>query len=142
MTPPLSLLLVEDEPHILREMARALSRRWSPVLQAGSAEEAAALLAAHAEIAVLVTDFRMPGENGLDLALRALAGRGAADALEVVLVSGHAMPRDLCGVPTGGAADDAPSGRLEFVQKPFRLAELEAAIARALDRAIARRAVA
>lgn len=131
MTQGSSLLLVEDEPHILREMARALARRWSPVLQASSAEAAAALLAAHPEIAVLVTDIRMPGENGLDLALRALAGRGAADALEVVLISGHAMPRDLEGVAAGG--------RMEFVQKPFRLAELEAAIARAHERAIARR---
>jgi two-component system response regulator AauR len=131
-TGPVSLLLVEDEPHILREMARALARRWSPVLQAGSAQEAAALLGAHPEIAVLVTDIRMPGENGLDLAMRAMAARGAPDALEVVLISGHAMPRDLDGV--------APAGRLEFVQKPFRLAELEAAIARAHGRAVARRA--
>jgi DNA-binding NtrC family response regulator len=127
-----SLLLVEDEPHILREMTRALSRRWSPVLQAGSAQEAAALLTEHPEIAVLVTDIRMPGENGLTLAMRALSTRGAADALEVVLISGHAMPRDLDGV--------APEARLEFVQKPFRLAELEGAIARAHQRALARRA--
>ena len=132
-SPALSLLLVEDEPHILREMARALARRWSPVLQAASAPEARALLEAHPEIAVLVTDIRMPGENGLDLAARALAGRGAADALEVVLISGHAMPRDLDGL--------TPAGPVEFVQKPFRLAELEAAIARAHGRAIARRAV-
>lgn len=131
MSDPVSLLLVEDEPHILREMARALSRRWSPVRQASSAQEAMALLIAHPEIAVLVTDIRMPGENGLELAMRALAGRGAADALEVVLISGHAMPRDLDGV--------APGGRLEFVQKPFRLAELEAAITRAHERAVTRR---
>jgi DNA-binding NtrC family response regulator len=129
---PLSLLLVEDEPHILHEMARALSRRWKPVLQAASAAEAALLLAAHPEIAVLVTDIRMPGENGLALAARALAARGAADALEVVLISGHVMPCDLAA-----PASDSP---LEFVQKPFRLAELEAAIARAQARAVARRA--
>ncbi|WPB87206.1 response regulator [Sediminicoccus rosea] len=131
MSESVSLLLVEDEPHILREMARALSRRWSPVLQAGSAQEAMALLTAHPEIAVLVTDIRMPGENGLELAMRALAGRGAADALEVVLISGHAMPRDL--------DDLAPGGRLEFVQKPFRLAELDAAVTRAHERAVTRR---
>jgi DNA-binding NtrC family response regulator len=129
---PLSLLLVEDEPHILHEMARALSRRWSPVLQAASAAEAALLLAAHPEIAVLVTDIRMPGENGLVLAARAIAARGPADALEVVLISGHVMPRDLDGM--------ASAGSLEFVQKPFRLAELEGAIGRARARAAARRA--
>lgn len=139
MTDPLSLLLVEDEPHILREMARALSRRWSPVFQASSAQEASALLAAHPDIAVLVTDIRMPGENGLDLAIRALAERGAADALEVVLISGHAMPRDLDGLAQAGGVTGG--GRLEFVQKPFRLAELEAAISRAYARAVARRAV-
>ncbi|MBS7788557.1 response regulator [Roseococcus sp. SDR] len=136
---PVSLLLVEDEPHILREMARALARRWSPVLQASSAQEATALLATHPEIAVLVTDIRMPGENGLDLALRMLAGRGDADALEVVLISGHAMPRDLDGTAQAGGQ---PGGRLEFVQKPFRLAELEAAIMRAHERAVARRGAA
>jgi DNA-binding NtrC family response regulator len=139
MREALSLLLVEDEPHILREMARALSRRWSPVLQASSAEAAATLLGAHPEIAVLVTDIRMPGENGLDLALRALAGRGQAEALEVVLISGHAMPRDLDGLAPD---DSAAGGGLEFVQKPFRLAELEAAVARAHARAVARRAMA
>jgi DNA-binding NtrC family response regulator len=128
----MSILLVEDEPHILHQLARGLSRRWKRVLQANSAAEAALLLAAHPEIAVLVTDIRMPEENGLSLAARALAARGAADALEVVLISGHVMPGELDGV--------APAGRLEFVQKPFRLAELEATITRAHARAVARRA--
>jgi two-component system response regulator AauR len=132
MSEPISILLVEDEPHILREMARALSRRWSPVLQAASAAEAGALLAAHPGIAILVTDIRMPGENGLTLAARARAARGAADALEVVLISGHAMPRDLDSL--------VQAGDVEFVQKPFRLAELEAAMSRAHARAVARRA--
>lgn len=80
---------------------------------------------------MLVTDIRMPGEKGLNLAKRASASRGSADAWKVVLISGHAMLCDLDSV--------APAGQLEFVEEPFRLTELETAIARAHERAVARR---
>jgi DNA-binding NtrC family response regulator len=127
----LGLLVVDDEPFILREIVRALSRRWSTVLQANSAAEAALLVGAHAAIGVLVTDIRMPGEDGLRLASRLFAARPEAEALEVVLISGHAMPRDLAGA--------SPGVLTEFIQKPFRLTELEAAVTRAHGRAQARR---
>lgn len=36
-TAPVGLLLMEDEPHILREMARAISRRLGPLRQTSPA---------------------------------------------------------------------------------------------------------
>lgn len=130
--PALGLLVVDDEPFILREIVRALSRRWASVQQANSAAEAGRLAAANPGIGVLVTDIRMPGEDGLHLASRLSAARSEADALEVVLISGHAMPADV--------ADASRAEAMEFIQKPFRLSELEAAVGRAHERAQARRA--
>ena len=127
----LRLLVVDDEPFILREIARGLSRKWGPVLTAQSAAEAASLIGAHPQIGVMVTDIRMPGEDGINLAGRMFDARAEAQALEVVLISGHAMPCDVAQMPQGGHA--------EFVQKPFRLAELDEAVSRAHARAVERR---
>ncbi|WP_176058353.1 hybrid sensor histidine kinase/response regulator [Paraburkholderia sp. BCC1876] len=65
--PPFSILFVDDDELSRNHFARAIRADYN-VHVAGSAEEAMAVLDRHgAEIAVLVTDFRMPGRDGDDL---------------------------------------------------------------------------
>ncbi|RAS38744.1 hybrid sensor histidine kinase/response regulator [Paraburkholderia bryophila] len=62
--PPFSILFVDDDELSRNHFARAIRAEYN-VHVAGSAEEAMAILGRHgAEIAVLVTDFRMPGRDG------------------------------------------------------------------------------
>ncbi|HEY4296715.1 MAG TPA: hybrid sensor histidine kinase/response regulator [Paraburkholderia sp.] len=65
--PPFSILFVDDEEMSRNHFARAIRADYC-VHVAQSADEAIAVLSRHgAEIAVLVTDYRMPGRDGDDL---------------------------------------------------------------------------
>ncbi|WGS51617.1 hybrid sensor histidine kinase/response regulator [Paraburkholderia sp. D15] len=65
--PPFSILFVDDDELSRNHFARAVRADYH-VYVAGTADEAMAVLSRHgAEIAVMVTDFRMPGRDGDDL---------------------------------------------------------------------------
>ena len=65
------------------------------------------------QIDCLLLDIRMPGLSG-ERVVAELAARGIA--VPVVIMSGHAVP------------PDHPLGALTFLEKPFRVADLRAAI--------------
>jgi DNA-binding NtrC family response regulator len=64
-----AVLVVEDEELVRIDSCQRLEDAGLKVFEASSADEALALLHAHPEIRVLVTDVRMPGwMSGIDLA--------------------------------------------------------------------------
>jgi DNA-binding NtrC family response regulator len=66
---PPAVLVVEDEELVRIDSCQRLEDAGLAVLEASGAEEALALLHAHPEIRVLVTDVKMPGwMSGIDLA--------------------------------------------------------------------------
>ncbi len=62
---PRTLLLVDDEPHILAALKRLFRRDGYRVFTASSGSEGLALLRQHA-VDVIVSDQRMPAMNGVD----------------------------------------------------------------------------
>jgi two-component system cell cycle sensor histidine kinase/response regulator CckA len=109
------VLLVEDEPPLLRLAERALRRAGYEVLTAPSGEEALELLDAGAPMpAALVSDVVMPGLDGLALAARL---RERDPGLPVLLVSGYAE---------AALGRDLSAERLRLLPKPYRLADLVA----------------
>lgn len=115
------LLLVEDEPTLVRLAARALERAGWRVLAAESAEAALAELAARPSEApaLLVTDLSLPGLDGLAL-LASLRER--QPGLPAIVTSGYADP-----------APDLPP-RTAFLPKPYPMAGL-LALAREVESA-------
>ena len=107
------ILLVEDEPPLLRLAARALRGAGYNVLTASSAEEALELLEGDGPVpCALVSDVVMPGLDGLALAAEL---RARHPGLPVLLVSGYAeaaLGRDL-----------AAEG-IRLLPKPYGLADL------------------
>ncbi len=61
-----TILCVDDEPGVLSGLTRVLSREFD-VLSATSAAAALETLAQREDIAVVMSDMRMPGRNGADL---------------------------------------------------------------------------
>ena len=59
------VLCVDDEPEILAGLKLTLKRDYT-VLTAGSGDEGLALLEQHPDVAVILSDMRMPG---MDLSL-------------------------------------------------------------------------
>jgi DNA-binding NtrC family response regulator len=115
------IAVLDDETRMAETLAMLLRREGYDVTPFS---DPAALLAALAErpADLLLTDLRMPGQDGLSVLRRARA----LDAdLPVVLITAYAT------VPT--AIQAMKEGAFDYVQKPFDNEELKALVRRALD---------
>jgi len=116
------ILLVDDEPELRVPLRHSLEADGYTIEEAESAAMALAMQAKK-HYAVIVTDLYMPGgPSGLDL-------------ISAVKVKD---PYALCVVITGYASLDVSiralkCGAYDFVQKPFKLVEIEAVLDRALE---------
>ncbi len=82
-----TVLVVDDEPEILRLLSAALARDYS-VVTAESGFEALALYSSyHAQIDAIVTDITMPGMSGVELIARVEEFRGGP--VPVVFMTGY-----------------------------------------------------
>jgi len=121
---PDPILIVDDEPELRIPLREALVADGYTVEDAPGADSALALIERR-HYPVILTDLHMPGgPSGLDL-IAAVKGRD---------------PRALCVVITGYASLDVAvealkRGAYDFVQKPFKLLEIEAVLDRALEHA-------
>ncbi len=125
------IVVLDDESAIVGELVDSLNHEGLRAIGATQPAEALRLLAANPALRVLVTDIRMPGTDGVTLVRDLKHQRGEADAVEVVMITGH------------GSMDDAVAalrlGVVDFLNKPFRVADLHSACLSALTRAAQRR---
>ena len=107
------LLVVEDEPEILAEVAGYLRRRGELVVTASSYEQAmTALQDEAAPIDLLITDARMPDGSGVDLLRWAITQPAGPRAC--ILMTGHLEESDV--------ADVLEKSGVAIIYKPFSLA--------------------
>ncbi len=116
-----SLLLVDDDPHVLDSMAGWLREQGYTVDEASSCREAVARLGRHAYDLVLA-DVRLPDGDGFDILAHT---REKHPATVVILITGYAT------VETGVEALRA--GAFDLLTKPLIDEELLMAIDRALS---------
>ena len=115
-TPSTTVLIVENEAIIRLELATELREMGMVVLTAKDADDAIGILDLHPEIALLVTDIRMPGSmDGLRLAHHV---RDRWPPLKIIVASG--LDTDLSQLPAGSV----------FLAKPYRPEGLSSAVAR------------
>ena len=118
-----TVLVVDDEEDLRDIMRRMLERRGFDTLVAGDREQAIAICQEHTGIIdVLVTDLKLPGVSGADLARQASELR---PGLGVVYISG--LPKDIA-VTKGLIGPDAL-----LVTKPFTADVLLGALRSILD---------
>ncbi len=118
-----TILLVEDEPAVLRMTKIILERQGYSVLSVASPAEALKVAESHAgKIALLVTDVVMPEMNGLDLAKKI---QTVCSGLKCLFMSGYtANVISHQGVLNKGVL---------FIEKPFSMQALAAKVREALD---------
>lgn len=114
------VLLVDDEPGLLRAARFGLQRAGFGVEVAFEAEEALARLAAGFAPCLLATDVTMPGMDGTELAR---AARDLRPDLPILLLSGY---------PASAVAPDLLGQGVQFLAKPHTTEALLAAVWRAL----------
>ena len=120
------VLLVDDEPSLLKLVSSYLSRLGYAVTTANTTEKAwaemeSSLAGANGRYAVAVLDATMPGLPMAELAERMLK---ASSSLRILTSSGY--PVDI------GALEQAAPGRVAFLHKPFTPEMLAAAVRRML----------
>ena len=116
------VLVIDDEEALRVSVAKIVSRLGHSVDTAGTATEGLARLAKQPYELVL-TDFRLPDLDGLEVIERARALRPET---ELVLFTGFGS------IPL--AVQAIKRGAYDFVTKPVKRAELERVIARALEK--------
>lgn len=101
-----TVLIVEDEVLIRMSSAATLEDAGFDVLEASSSAEALQVLRQHGEIAVLMTDVRLPGEmDGLDLVA---CVRRRHPTIRALVVSGNTSSREA-----------GEAGAFGFLPKPY-----------------------
>ncbi len=120
-TPPLRILVIDDEPHILHYMRATLEAWGHGVEVAGDGEEGLAL-AADGDFDLILSDLRMPRLTGREF-FEALTKRNPEAASRVVFSTGDTVH--------GDTTTFLESQAHPFLNKPFSLAELRALLARA-----------
>jgi DNA-binding NtrC family response regulator len=122
LTPPPTLLIVDDDATFRRVLAGELARLGFRIAEVGSGADAV-MEAVRIEPDVVLLDLQLPDMDGLQV-LRAL--REKSPDSEVVMLTGH------------GSIDTAIEairlGAFDYVSKPCPLDELEIRLKRALER--------
>jgi len=118
-----TILIVDDEPRVLDALEAILAAEFR-VLRAGHGEEALARLAAEPEVAVIVTDHRMPGMTGVELLRR--SQELTPDAIRIVLTAYTDVDNLMEAINTGRI--------YHFVPKPWDPNELLLVVRRAAER--------
>jgi putative two-component system response regulator len=115
------IMFVDDEPANLRLLER-LFRRDYEVLCAASGEEALTVLSQH-DVALLVTDQRMPGMTGIELLKRTAEFR---PHMVRVLITGY--------TDVGALVEAINCGQVyKYVTKPWSNDDLKLTVARAVE---------
>ena len=116
-------LVVDDDPQVREALVRTVQSLGLSCLATPSADAALALLAERGEVAVLISDIRMPGTDGV--ALLEEVRRRYPD-VAVIMLSAVADVQI--------AVDCLKLGALDYIAKPMVIGEVQARVARALEK--------
>ena len=115
-----TILVVDDERLVRGMTAAMLQDEDYAVLEAGSTDEALALVRSDPSISLVLTDINMPGTDGFQLAATLAAEQ---PELRIVFASGH----DELNV-------EEKAGSRPVLLKPYSIVQLFDTIARELER--------
>jgi two-component system, OmpR family, KDP operon response regulator KdpE len=118
---PTTILLVEDQPELLRALRINLRARQYDVVAARTGREALSLAASHPPDAIIL-DLGLPDIDGTEVIVELRRWCKAP----IIVLSGRTSPGDKIGALDVGADD--------YVTKPFAMAELLARLRAALRR--------
>jgi DNA-binding NtrC family response regulator len=118
-----TLLLIDDEEAVLNALAEALGDLGHDLLTSTDSAEALEIVKAKSP-ALVITDLKMPGMDGMTLLQRI---QEFNPGIQVIMVTGHGSIEDAVAAMKKGAYD--------FISKPFSVAEIEATVQRALEKA-------
>ncbi len=115
------ILVAEDERNLREGIAEAFRDAGHEVVEAADGEQALEEVRAQL-FDLVITDYRMPGMDGLELVRRI---RMVNDQVAVIMITAYGTVE--------GAVEAMRLGAYDYIQKPFQLEELELKAERALE---------
>ena len=109
----IKMLIVDDEPLILEEASEALEFEGYDSLTANNATDALIIARDNPDIALILTDLKMPGQSGLDLV--EILKHEFNNKLCFIVMSGHGSP---------DVEDSVTEQGYSFIRKPLDIDEL------------------
>jgi signal transduction histidine kinase/DNA-binding response OmpR family regulator len=116
------VLAVDDEPIVLSLVRDAVENEHIEVCTASKTSEAVSLLQS-GTFDLLITDIRMPGMDGIQLANHA---RAQNPDIGIIFMTGFAN--------LDSAKDAIKQGALDYIMKPFELTEIRQSVRNALEK--------
>ena len=117
-----TILIAEDDERMRELIATVLEDIGAEVIAADSSQHTLDLIEGGSEVAVVLTDLRMPFVDGMDILNFA---KRANPRTQVVMITGHGT------VET--AVEALKSGAFDYIRKPFDNVELIHTVRRALE---------
>jgi two-component system NtrC family sensor kinase len=123
MSETVKILCVDDEPNVLKSLNRLFMDEDYEIFSADSGEQGLSVLAEEWDMQVVISDYRMPGMNGVDF-LREVH-EGWPDTIRIVLSGFADTPSVVAAINEGQI--------YKFIAKPWNDEELKATIEKAVD---------
>jgi putative nucleotidyltransferase with HDIG domain len=115
--------LVDDDAQVRRAIARVIEVHGLAVLEADSGAAALAILDAHGELPLVISDIHMPGMDGVTFLREALE---RYPDMAVIMLTGVA--------DVSTAVECLQSGALDYISKPMVMEEVRARVDKALEK--------
>lgn len=126
--PSKRVLIVDDEPNVAVVLADGLEKLGDDyIIETANSGESALAKIRQQPYALVVTDYKMPGMNGLDLAQ---AIRQISPATQVILMTAYG---------TAGLRDSVERMEVGYIDKPFTMEQIREIVERAVGYAETRR---
>lgn len=116
-------LIVDDDAQVRDALVRVVEAQGLECRSASSTDDALGILAAQGEVAVLISDIRMPGRDGVAL-LEEVRRRYRDTA--IIMLSAVADVQI--------AVDCLQKGAMDYLAKPMIIGEVQARVAKALEK--------
>ncbi|KWT74994.1 hybrid sensor histidine kinase/response regulator [Candidatus Magnetominusculus xianensis] len=118
-----AVLIVDDDRIIREQLEKDLSRGFYDVVTAQDGKSSVEAMMSNADISIVLIDINLPDLNGIEL-LRKL--KEINPKCELIIMTGHGNS-DL-------AIESLRCGAIDYIEKPFNMDELSAALGRAQEK--------
>jgi DNA-binding response OmpR family regulator len=117
-----TVLIVDDDTMIRKQLEQSLKRNFFETLQAASGEDALKIIE-QGKADVVVIDVKLPGINGLEVLKKC---KEKSSNTEVIVITGYGSQEI--------AIQALREGAIDYIEKPIIEEELNAALGRALEK--------
>src|SRR6516162_1173001 len=115
------ILLADDEINLRKVLGAILLRDGYDVLEAADGEQALDQIAAASDVAVLITDLRMPKLDGMGLLRKVVAEH---PEVPVIMITAHGS--------VDSAVEAVKLGAFDYIEKPFEQSQIRQVVQKAV----------